>query len=120
MKRTTFALAFTLLTAATASHADQCLNLVSVDGKLNVTMYGSAVKYSLNGGDTVVCNGQNFSQEGIDNYGNLYKTWAQICKNNTGIIIKHFTEKNEVLVAITDDNFKRTFYKNNVIKGNRS
>lgn len=111
-------LAITLTAASvTGAHADQPLSMVSKDGRLFVTMYGSAVKYQLDRKAPVVCNGQNYELEGIDNFGNLYKSYAQVCNNGTGVFIKHFTELHEVQVAVTDKLFKDTLYRDQMLPG---
>ncbi len=102
---------------STSVHADQPLSLVSKDGRLVVTMYGTAVKYQLDRKAPVVCNGQNYELEGIDNFGNLYKSYAQVCNNGTGVFIKHFTELHEVQVAVTDKLFKDTLYRDQMLPG---
>lgn len=100
------------LVAVPVVHADEPVSLVSKDGRLTVTLFGTAVKYKLDGKAAVVCNGQNFEQEGIDNFGALYKSYAQTCANGTGVFIKHFTETHEVQVAVTDGQFRQTIYRN--------
>ena len=113
-------LALALAAAATAgAHADQPVTAMSKDGRLYVTAYGSAVKYTLDRKAEVVCNGQNFTQEGIDNFGALYKSYAQVCQNGTGVFLKHFTETGELQVAITDGQFKETIYRNVMKQGRR-
>jgi len=109
--------AITLVTAG--AHADQPVTAMSKDGRLYVTAYGSAVKYTLDRKAEVVCNGQNFTQEGIDNFGALYKSYAQVCQNGTGVFLKHFTETGELQVAITDGQFKETIYRNVMKQGRR-
>ncbi len=111
-------LAITLTAAAvTGAHADQPLSMVSKDGRLFVTAFGNAVKYKLDRKAEVVCNGQNFTQEGIDNFGATYKSYAQVCQNGTGVFIKHFLENGEVQVAVTDGMFKETVYRNVMLQG---
>lgn len=114
-------LALTLAAAATAAtagaHADQPLSMVSKDGRLFVTAFGNAVKYKLDRKAEVVFNGQNFTQEGIDNFGAMYKSYAQTCSNGTGVFIKHFLENGEVQVAVTDGMFKETVYRNVMLQG---
>lgn len=111
-------LALTLLaTAVPVAQADNPVSLVSRDGRLSVTMFGNSVKYQLDRKPAVVCNGQNFSQEGIDNFGALYKSYAQVCNNGTGLFIKHFTETHEVQVAVTDGQFRETIYRNAMVAG---
>ena len=110
-------LAITLATAVTGAHADQPLSMVSKDGRLLVTAFGNAVKYKLDRKAEVVRNGQNFTQEGIDNFGAMYKSYAQVCQNGTGIFIKHFLENGEVQVAVTDGMFKETVYRNVMLQG---
>ncbi len=117
MKRILMSVALIAAVAAPVVHADQPVSLVSRDGRLSVTMFGSSVKYQLDRKAAVVCNGQNFSQEGIDNFGALYKSYAQVCNNGTGLFIKHFTETHEVQVAVTDGQFRETFYRNAMIAG---
>ncbi len=119
MKRTTLALTLALLAAATAAQADTAVTATSKDGRLFVTAYGAAVKYRLDRKPEVVCNGQNFTQEGIDNFGALYKSYAQVCQNGTGVFMKHFTETGELQVAITDSSFKETIYRNVMQQGRR-
>lgn len=111
-------LAITLAaTAVSGAHADQPLSMVSKDGRLFVTAFGNAVKYKLDRKAEVVCNGQNFTQEGIDNFGAMYKSYAQVCQNGTGVFIKHFLENGEVQVAVTDGMFKETVYRNVMLQG---
>ncbi len=113
-------LAITLTAAAvTGAQAEQPLSMVSKDGRLSVTAFGNAVKYKLDGKPVVVCNGQNFAQDGIDNFGSTYQSYAQVCQNGTGVFIKHFLENGEVQVAITDGQFKDTFYRDAMQQGRR-
>lgn len=111
--------ALTLVTVP-ALHAQEPLSLVSKDGRLSVTIFGGAVKYALDGKSAVVCNGQSFNQEGIDNFGSLYKSYAQACADGTGVFIKHFTETHEVQVAVTDGQFRETIYRNAMYIGAKS
>lgn len=111
------AVAITLAAAVTGAHAGQPLSMVSKDGRLFVTAFGNAVKYKLDRKAEVVCNGQNFTQEGIDNFGAMYKSYAQVCQNGTGVFIKHFLENGEVQVAVTDGMFKETVYRNVMLQG---
>lgn len=115
MKRIVIAL--TLLVSAVSVHASQPFTAVSKDGRLTVTGFGNAVKYKLDRKPEVICNGQNFAQEGIDNFGDEYKSYAQVCKDGTGVFIKHFLRTGEVQVAITDDSFRQTFYRNAMLRG---
>lgn len=115
MKRIVIAL--TLFAAAAGAYASQPFTAISKDGRLTVTGFGNAVKYKLDRKPEVICNGENFAQEGIDNFGDEYKSYAQVCKDGTGVFIKHFIRTGEVQVAITDDSFRKTFYRNAMLRG---